>query len=193
MMPSLHSVMEQRVARRAAGDRVAATNAAATRFFTENADAIARACQAMAERFQSGGRLLVGGGDVQRGDVAHVVVEFVHPVVMGKRALPALPLPTMDGDAARRALGVLARRGDILMLLATGALDEPARELLAAADAQGLLAIVLQGPATGAVPAGHQFAVPSSDPCIVQETHEMLYHVLWELVHVFFEHRAVGT
>lgn len=34
------------------------------------------------------------------------------------------------------------------------------------------------------------FAVPSHDPCIVQDTHEMLYHVLWELVHVLFDHRT---
>jgi D-sedoheptulose 7-phosphate isomerase len=25
----------------------------------------------------------------------------------------------------------------------------------------------------------------------IQETHEMIYHVLWELVHVFFEHEGL--
>jgi D-sedoheptulose 7-phosphate isomerase len=30
--------------------------------------------------------------------------------------------------------------------------------------------------------------VPSDDPAIVQEVQETAYHVLWELVHVFFEH-----
>ena len=185
---------ERAVARRAAIDRVAATNAAAERFFSENADAIARACRAMAEQFQRGGRLFVCGDGAQRSDVAHVVVEFVHPVVVGKRALPALPLPNIADGMARHALSALGRRGDLLMVLSGGALDESARAVLAAARAKGMLTLALTGPPNGsAAPAEHQFAVPSSDPCIVQETHEMLYHVLWELVHVFFDHRAVSA
>ena len=182
------------LARRVAAERFSATNAAAERFFAENADAIARACQAMAGRFQRGGRLFVCGDGAQRSDVAHVVVEFLHPVVVGKRALPALPLPDLSDGAARRALTTLARSGDLLMVLSAHALDDSAQAILAAARAQGLLVIALTGPATGSgVAADHQFAVPSHDVCIVQETHEMLYHVLWELVHVFFEHRAVRT
>lgn len=175
-------------------ERVAATNAAAERFFGGNADGIARACQAMADRFQRGGRLFVCGDGGQRSDVAHVVVEFVHPVVVGKRALPALPLPDMAGGAARRALATLGRSDDLLLVLSATALDDPARALLDAGRANGLLTIALTGGAAGAgAHADHVFMVPSTDPCIVQETHEMLYHVLWELVHVFFEHRAVSA
>ena len=176
---------------RAAAERFAATNAAAERFFGENADAIARACQAMADRFQRGGRLFVCGEGAQRSDVAHIVVEFVHPVIVGKRALPALPLPDIDSGAARHALATLGRSGDLFMLLSAKALNDSARTALATARANGMLTIALTGPAGGsATDADHLFAVPSLDPCIVQETHEMLYHVLWELVHVFFEHRA---
>ena len=180
--------------RRVAVERVAATNAAAERFFGGNADGIARACQAMAARFQRGGRLFVCGDGGQRSDVAHVVVEFVHPVVVGKRALPAMPLPDMAGGAARRALATLGRSDDLLLVLSATALDDPARALLDAGRANGLLTIALTGGAAGAgAHADHVFMVPSTDPCIVQETHEMLYHVLWELVHVFFEHRAVSA
>ena len=180
--------------RRVAVERVAATNAAAERFFGGNADGIARACQAMADRFQRGGRLFVCGDGGQRSDVAHVVVEFVHPVVVGKRALPAMPLPDMAGGAARRALATLGRSDDLLLVLSATALDDPARALLDAGRANGLLTIALTGGAAGAgAHADHVFMVPSTDPCIVQETHEMLYHVLWELVHVFFEHRAVSA
>ena len=32
---------------------------------------------------------------------------------------------------------------------------------------------------------------PSEDPFVRQELVETLYHVLWELVHVFFEHRGL--
>ena len=37
-------------------------------------------------------------------------------------------------------------------------------------------------------PADYEFTVPSEDAYVVQEVHETTYHVLWELVHVFFEH-----
>ena len=182
------------VAKGAASARFAASNAVAEQFFGENADAIARACHAMAERFQRGGRLFVCGDGAQRSDVAHVVVEFVHPVVVGKRALAAIALPDVHGGAAQNALATMARGGDLLMVLSARALGESARELLATAHADGLLTLALIGQSEESPAlAYHVFAVPSSDPCIVQETHEMLYHVLWELVHVFFEHRAVSA
>lgn len=165
-----------------AARRVAASNAAAEQFFSEHADSIARACQAMAARFQVGARLLVLGDPAQRSDVAHVVVEFLHPVVVGKRALPAIAVD--EGS-----LTTLGRDADILLVLDGAAAKEAAvmrgREL-------GMLTLWLSGneqPKTHS-PQPYRFAVPSTDPCIVQETHEMLYHVLWELVHVFLDHRG---
>jgi D-sedoheptulose 7-phosphate isomerase len=166
-----------------AAAHVAASNAASERFFASHADSVARACHAMAVRFQRGGRLLAYGTGAQRSDVSHVVVEFVHPVIVGKRALPAV------GLATSRTLDVLGQPQDILMLLCAGAPTEADRSLLARAKARGMLLLALTGVATG-VDADFHFAVPSDNPLIVQETHEMLYHVLWELVHVFFEHRA---
>ena len=59
---------------------------------------IARACRDMAVRFHRGGRLLVFGNGAQATDAAHIAVEFVHPVIVGKRALPALSLAA-DGSA----------------------------------------------------------------------------------------------
>lgn len=182
-------------AARLAADRFAASNAVAERFFADHANAIAHACRAMAERFQRGGRMFVCGDGAQRSDVAHVVVEFVHPVVVGKRALPTLPLPEIERGGAGRMLVTLGRSGDLLLVLSAGGLSDAAREILAAAHAAGLLTIACSGSAHDAAVAvaDHRFAVPSSDACIVQETHELLYHVLWELVHVFFDHRGVKT
>ena len=69
---------------------------ASAAFFPANADRIARLCHELAERFLAGGRLLAFGLTSQaRSDVRHVAVEFVHPVIVGKRALPALGL---DGE-----------------------------------------------------------------------------------------------
>ena len=143
----------------------------------------------------------------------------MHPVVVGKRALPAMPLPEIASGAALRTLPLLGREHDILMLISSGALTGAECELLYAARAAGLTTIALCGatahdssdqqcgvaeqafrapektPGVPSVPGAprarhHVFIVPCADACIVQETHEMLYHVLWELVHVFFEHRA---
>ena len=168
--------------------RFAASNAASEAFFALEGHRIALACHAMAGRFEAGGRLLVHANVARLSDVSHAVVEFMHPVVVGKRALPAIAL--RDADALR----VVGRRGDILMLLADSGLTAVHLELLARASAMDLLPLVLTGgPVRMATvkPLLYEFSVPSADACIVQETHEMLYHVLWELVHVFLDHGAV--
>ena len=57
----------------------------------------------MAERFERGGRLLAVGGSPQAwSDAHHVAVEFVHPVIVGKRALPALAVEPGAVDLLRR-------------------------------------------------------------------------------------------
>src|SRR5262245_40247880 len=72
------------------------------------ADAVARTCRAMAERFHRGGKLVVFGNGGPSTDAQHVAVEFVHPVIVGKRALPALSLTadiaTLTGVAAQVGL-----------------------------------------------------------------------------------------
>lgn len=179
--------------------RFAATNEASQAFFAGHSESVSRACHAMAGCFQAGGRLLVHGEGAQRSDVAHVVVEFMHPVVVGKRALPALALADASGlerSAVLRRLETLGRRGDILMVLSESSLRETGQALVAGAASMGMLTIALSGAEEGKnhrERARFSFAVPSADPCIVQETHEMLYHILWELVHVFLDHRAVGA
>src|SRR5689334_1693510 len=61
-------------------------------FFGAESEQIAQACWAMAMRFHKGGRLLAFGNGSAATDAQHVSVEFVHPVIVGKRALPALAL-----------------------------------------------------------------------------------------------------
>src|SRR3954470_11430591 len=96
-------------------------------FFAREARQIAEACWAMARRFHQGGRLLAFGNGAWATDAQHVSVEFVHPVIVGKRALPALALTndsaTLSGLMAggdtempfARQLKVLARPQDIAM------------------------------------------------------------------------------
>jgi D-sedoheptulose 7-phosphate isomerase len=150
---------------------------AAERCFPPQADAIARLCHAMAERFARGGRLVaIGTGDIALSDVAHVVVEFVHPVIVGKRALPALGVRPRD-------VGLLVERDDIVLAFGHG--EEVHR---AVGDARQAGALTVAFTALGAE---HEITVEADDPFVAQEIAETAYHVLWELVHVFFEHRGL--
>jgi len=177
-----------------------------TRFFDTHADAISGACLAMARRFQLGGRLLVFGDGADATDAQHVAVEFIHPVIVGKRALPALALTsdvaTLTGAARRggadgafaRVLEVIGREHDIALAICGPGGSARVLSALARARAMRMLTIALVGGEDDAVAAGgahFAFPVRSADPMVVQEVHETLYHVLWELVHVFFEHRVV--
>jgi D-sedoheptulose 7-phosphate isomerase len=133
-------------------DRRSAANAS---WFAAEAGRLARLCQAMAERFARGGRLLATG---DASDARHVAVEFVHPVIVGKRALPALAV-------TERALELLAEPDDMVVGFGPD---------VSAMASRGCLVIELDPPV--------------GDPFIRQELVETAYHVLWELVHVFLEH-----
>ena len=78
------------------------------RFFDAEAERLARLCHLMAERFARGGRLVAfGQTPAARSDARHVAVEFVHPVIVGKRALPAISL---TADIAT-ITGIVERQG----------------------------------------------------------------------------------
>src|SRR5262245_32317015 len=72
--------------------RLLARNEVCRRFFEIQARPLAEACREMSQRFLHGGRLLAFGRGPYATDAQHVSVEFVHPVIVGKRALPALDL-----------------------------------------------------------------------------------------------------
>jgi len=167
-MPTLAPPAAER--RRAAGEV----------FFEREAERIARLCHRMAERFARGGRLLAfGDGPVARSDARHVAVEFVHPVIVGKRALPALAL-TAEGGPVAEQVRLLAEPHDIA--LAFGEHDETAAAVGIARE-RGCLTL-----AFARVGAECELVPLERDPLIVQELVETTYHVLWELVHVFLDH-----
>jgi D-sedoheptulose 7-phosphate isomerase len=178
------------------------------------ADAVAAACHAMAVRFHRGGRLVVFGTGGASADAQHVAVEFVHPVIVGKRALPAISLTadvaTVTGIAERDGIAAifahqlryLAGPADIALgISADGAgPDMVSPSVLAGLETArelGLLTVALvagDGPAAGTAAskaADHVLVAGSADPRVVKEMHVTLYHVLWELVHVFFEQPGV--
>src|ERR1700689_5934630 len=72
--------------------RLLARNPIFETFFAREARRLAEAWGEMTDRFLRGGRLLAFGQGPYATDAEHVSVEFVHPVIVGKRALPALDL-----------------------------------------------------------------------------------------------------
>jgi len=167
------------------------------------AEAVASACHAMAVRFHLGGKLVTFGTGGSSTDAQHVAVEFVHPVIVGKRALPAISLTTdiatVTGVAAREGMAgifahqirYLAEPADIALGISADGNCPSVLAGLEAARAGGLLTIALAGGDGGAIAASpavdHLLVAKSADPRIVKETQVTTYHVLWELVHVFFE------
>jgi len=151
-------------------------------FFEGEAERIARLCHRMAERFARGGRLVaLGRSPAARSDVRHVAVEFVHPVIVGKRALPAIGLAA-EGGPLDLQVDLVAEPTDIAIAFGT---DAEVRAGLALARERGCLTIGFDAGAEW------EFAPPGDDPFVRQELVETLYHVLWELVHVFFDHRGL--
>ena len=137
----------------------------------------------------------------------HVAVEFVHPVIVGKRALPAISLTTdvatvtgiaeRDGVAAIFAhqIRFLAEPADIALGISADGDSASVLAGLEAARELGLLTIALTGGDGGLIASSkavdHVLVAASSDPRVVKELHVTAYHVLWELVHVFFEQPGV--
>jgi D-sedoheptulose 7-phosphate isomerase len=171
------------------GDLLERRTSANLRFFEAEADRLAHLCHLMAERFARGGRLVAFGQTPSaRSDARHVAVEFVHPVIVGKRALPAIGLAAEGGDIARQ-VELLAAAEDIAIAFGAGDDDGQAARAITVARARGCLTIAFSRE-TGAE---WEFDPPSADPHVRQELVETLYHVLWELVHVFFDHRGLLT
>lgn len=177
------------------------------RDLARQADAVTEACHAMAARFHRGGRLIVFGTGGRSADAQHVAVEFVHPVIVGKRALPAISLTadvaTVTGVAESAGVDAifahqiryLAESADIALGIAADGDNGSVLAGLALAREMGLLTIALVGGDGGRIAAAratdHLLTVASDDPCVIKEMQVTAYHVLWELVHVFFEQPGV--
>ena len=174
----------------------------AGRALADCALAIADACETMATRFRDGGKLIAFGNGPASTDAQHIAVEFIHPVIVGKRALPAICLTndvaTITGVADREGwdevfahqLRYLGRPQDIALGLISPA--GPARNVLRGlvlARQAGLatVAFAFAGGGDERIAADHVVLVQSTDPLVVKEMQVTVYHVIWELTHVFLE------
>ncbi len=169
----------------------------------DDAERVAMACHDMAVRFHRGGTLVVFGNGGPSTDAQHISVEFVHPVIVGKRALPAMSLTndvaTVTAVANREGfdevfahqLRHLAGPGDIALGVSADGRCRNVLRGLETARQMGLLTVALVGGDGGEIARSpsvdHALMARSEDPQVVKEIHVTTYHVLWELVHVFLE------
>jgi len=162
-----------------------ATNAG-TSAGTAPAEGLAMASLSLARRFAAGATMWCVAPEWPAHG-RHVAVEFVHPVIVGKRALPAVHVEEADPTGALR---LLARPGDVLLGVSTAG-DPLTSDLMRRANAWGLTRIWLGAgarPASGS--ADHVVWFEGTDPAHAVRSGDMvlLYHLLWELTHVVFEH-----
>lgn len=116
----------------------------------------------------------------------HVAVEFVHPVIVGKRAFPAISVESADPVGSLRPL---VRGGDVVLML--GRRDLPlARELANRATAWGVTTIWIgAGPRPTSSVADHLLWADDDDGLAARDGRMvLLYHLLWELTQVCVEH-----
>jgi D-sedoheptulose 7-phosphate isomerase len=152
-------------------------------FFERHAEALAETAGAIAERLASGGRIYAFGRGAYATDAQHVAVEFVHPVLVGKRALPASDLsPSFEAS-----LAVLVTERDVVVGFGPPQGDAAVAAALAAARGRGALTLAFPGNDA-------DFAMDLSlgDEHVHQEIVEIAGHVLYESVHVFLEHRPAA-
>lgn len=150
------------------------------------AEALANASLALARALHGGATMWCWSPESDS-HAHHLAVEFVHPVVVGKPALPALAVE--PGDVAEQ-LRRTARPGDVLVVVAAGD-HAGAADVAARAPAWALDVIWL---ATGPAPSTSTSArvvdlgTGADDADIV-----CAYHLLWELTHVCLEQPGVLT
>ena len=168
------------------------------RFFEAEADRIAACCRAMAAAFARGGRLYAFGTGGSACDAQHVGVEFMHPILEKRPALPAFAL---GGEAAllsavgndqdfslsfAQQLRTLAGPSDVALGISTSGKSANVNRALQAARELGLLTVGFSGRDGGRMPelCDHCFTVPSFSIHRIQETQETLLHVLWDVIQV---------
>ncbi|MEP6993979.1 MAG: SIS domain-containing protein [Acidobacteriota bacterium] len=168
------------------------------RFFEENAEQLERCVREMADRFRAGGRLIVMGNGGSACDAQHIAVEFQHPIIEKRKALPAMALTVdtatltaigNDTDFSRifvEQLDLAARQGDMALGISTSGASANVNRALKRARELGLLTIGFSGRDGGQMPevCDFCFTVKAWSIHRVQETHTVLLHLLWDLVHV---------
>ena len=181
-----------------------------TRFFEDNKDTILAASLQMAKSFHRGRKMLVCGNGGSATDAQHIAVEFMHPVIVGRRALPAICL-TNDmamvtaiandvgfDDVFTRQIIALGQEDDILLGISTSGNSENLMHAFSTARRMKFVCMGFAGNDGGKMAELHAgglldfcLTVPTSSIHRIQETHVALYHIMWDMVHTFLQHKSL--
>jgi len=175
-------------------------------FFEENQDKVLDAAMSIARSYHQGGKLLVCGNGGSATDAQHVAVEFMHPITVGRKALPAICLSNDMAmvtavsndvgfaDVYVRQIIALGQQGDVLLGISTSGNSENLLHAFDTAQRMGLTTIGFAGndggkmeelSAHGLLDVCLSVATPSIHR--IQETHVTLYHIIWDLVHTLLQ------
>jgi D-sedoheptulose 7-phosphate isomerase len=167
-------------------------------FFDQYAEAIGELSEKMAVRFGEGHQLWVMGNGGSACDAQHIAVEFIHPILEKRRALPAMDLVSQvpvltaianDKDYARifvDQIELWGKPGDMALAISTSGNSPNLIYALEAARRKDILTIAFSGKDGGrlAGAAEYCFTVPTYSTHRIQESHVTLLHILWDLIHV---------
>lgn len=180
------------------------------KFFEENKSEILNASLAIAKAFHRGRKLLVCGNGGSATDAQHVAVEFMHPITVGRKALPAICLnndmamvtavanDVSFADVFVRQIIALGSEGDVLIAISTSGNSENLLHAFQTARKMKMTTIGFAGGDGGKMSETKKqglidfcFTVPSASVHRIQESHVTLYHIIWDMVHTFFENKAL--
>ncbi|MDQ1557257.1 MAG: D-sedoheptulose 7-phosphate isomerase [Pyrinomonadaceae bacterium] len=176
---------------------VAASCEVKRRYFAEHAADVRRAAEIIAACFRAGGKLLLCGNGGSSTDAQHIAGEFVNQFGrMKRRALPALALSTDGGvltsiandtgfeNVFARQVEAFGARGDVLVAITTSGTSANIVAAVERARARELKVIGVLGRDGGTVAPLCDLAlvVESADTQRIQETHNLIGHILCELV-----------
>ncbi len=168
------------------------------KFLEQYADSIGELSEKMAVRFAEGHQLWVMGNGGSACDAQHIAVEFIHPILEKRRALPAFDLVSQmavltaianDKDYARIFVDQIelhGKPGDMALAISTSGNSPNLIYALEAAKRKDILTIAFSGKDGGrlAGAAEYCFTVPTYSTHRIQESHVILLHILWDLIHV---------
>jgi D-sedoheptulose 7-phosphate isomerase len=179
-------------------------------FFEDYKDTILAASLQMAKAFHHGRKLLICGNGGSATDAQHIAVEFMHPITVGRKALPAICLSNDMAmitavandvgfdDVFSRQIIALASEGDILLGISTSGNSENLGHAFATARRMKLTTIGYAGGDGGRMAQLHNdglldfcMTVPTSSVHRIQESHVTLYHIMWDMVHTFLQNKSL--
>lgn len=181
-----------------------------TKFFADNKDTILAASLQMAKAFYRGRKLLVCGNGGSATDAQHIAVEFMHPITVGRKALPAICLANDMAmvtavandvgfdDVFTRQIIALGKEGDVLLGVSTSGNSKNLIHAFATARRLKITTIGFAGSDGGEMAElklggllDYCLTVPTASIHRIQETHVALYHIMWDMVHTFLQHEGL--